>query len=46
MEALALGGTATLPELYATAGIEFNFSDAYVASLADFVRSELELLQA
>lgn len=44
MNALALGGTKTLPELYATAGIEFNFSPDYVKKLMDFTHLELEKL--
>ena len=37
MAALSLGYTKTLKELYATAGIKFDFSAAYVKELADFV---------
>jgi oligoendopeptidase F len=44
MNALALGGTRTLPELYKTAGLEFNFSPAYVKTLMDFTNQELEKL--
>ena len=44
MNALALGGTKTLPELYKTAGLEFNFSPAYVKKLMDFTNLELEKL--
>ena len=44
MNALALGGTKTLPELYKTAGIEFNFSPNYVKKLMDFTNSQLEKL--
>jgi oligoendopeptidase F len=46
MNALSLGGTKTLPELYKTAGIEFNFSPNYVKKLMDFTNSELEKLYA
>ena len=46
MNALSLGGTKTLPELYKTAGIEFNFSPHYVKSLMDFTNQELEKLYA
>jgi len=42
MNALALGGTRTLPELYKTAGIEFNFSPGYVKTLMDFTNEALE----
>jgi oligoendopeptidase F len=44
MNALSLGGTKTLPELYETAGIEFNFSPNYVKKLMDFTNNELEKL--
>jgi oligoendopeptidase F len=44
MNALALGGTKTLPELYQTAGLEFNFSPNYVKHLMDFTNEELEKL--
>ena len=40
--ALRLGYMKSIPEIYKTAGIEFNFSQAYVKELADFVKSELE----
>jgi oligoendopeptidase F len=43
-KALALGYTKTIPEIYKTAGIEFNFSPAYVKELADFVKQEYEKL--
>ena len=46
MNALSLGGTKTLPELYKTAGIEFNFSPNYVKKLMDFTNQELEKLYA
>lgn len=38
--ALALGYSKTLPELYEAAGIEFNFSQAYIRSLIAFVIDE------
>ena len=44
MNALALGGTKTLPELYQTAGLEFNFSPEYVKNLMEFTNQELEKL--
>ena len=44
MNALALGGTRTLPELYKTAGLAFNFSPDYVKTLMDFTNDELEKL--
>ena len=42
--ALRLGYTKSIPEIYKTAGIEFNFSSAYVKELAEFVKSELDKL--
>lgn len=44
MAALELGYTKTIGEIYETAGIEFNFSQAYVKELADFVKEELKKL--
>jgi oligoendopeptidase F len=44
MNALALGGTKTLPELYQTAGLEFNFSPEYVKNLMEFTNQALEKL--
>lgn len=41
MSALSLGYTKTLKELYATAGIKFDFSPAYVKELGDFVEERL-----
>ena len=41
-KALALGGTKTLPELYKTAGLEFDFSPDKIKVLMDFVRKEME----
>lgn len=46
VKALSLGGTRTLPELYKTAGIRFDFSPAYVKELADFVQQELHAIIA
>ncbi|MBS0026098.1 M3 family oligoendopeptidase [Chitinophaga sp. 22321] len=42
VQALSLGNTKTLPELYKAAGIKFDFSPAYVKELADFVKAEIE----
>jgi len=44
MNALSLGGTKTLPDLYHAAGIEFNFSPEYVKKLMDFTNEALEKL--
>ena len=42
--ALRLGGTRTLPELFSAAGLQFNFSPAYIQQLMLFVKQELEHL--
>jgi oligoendopeptidase F len=39
--ALSKGGTLTLPELYRTAGLPFDFSPARMKELMDLVRQEL-----
>ena len=41
--ALALGGSRSLPELFAVAGIEFDFSERTIAPLLDEVVRQLEL---
>ena len=46
MNALSLGGTKTLPELYKAAGLEFNLSPDYIKSLMEFVNEEYEKLEA
>jgi oligoendopeptidase F len=40
--ALRLGYTKSIPEIYKTAGIQFNFSQEYVKELAQFVKAELD----
>ncbi len=45
LNALKLGYTKTIKEIYETAGIEFNFTAAYVKELADFVQKELDKLE-
>lgn len=42
--ALSLGGTKTLPELYKTAGLEFDFSPGKIKVLMDFVNKEMDQL--
>ena len=44
LDALKLGYTKTIKEIYETAGIKFDFSAAYVKELAEFVKSELDKL--
>ncbi|MGZ5303222.1 MAG: M3 family oligoendopeptidase, partial [Bacteroidia bacterium] len=45
LEALKLGYTRPVPEIYETAGIKFDFSLAYIQQLADFLKKELEALE-
>jgi oligoendopeptidase F len=42
--ALSKGGTQTLPELYKTAGLSFDFSPVKIKELMDLVRNELQKL--
>ena len=44
INALSLGGTRTLPELYEAAGLQFNFSPDYISELMLFVQGEMEAL--
>lgn len=42
MNALKLGYTRTIPEIYKAAGIKFDFSKAYIKELMNFIREELD----
>ncbi|MGI8597873.1 MAG: M3 family oligoendopeptidase [Chitinophagaceae bacterium] len=42
INALQLGGTKTLPELFEAAGLKFNFSPDYISELMVFVHNEIE----
>ncbi len=42
LDALKLGYTKTITEIYETAGIKFDFSVEYVKELAAFVKAEME----
>jgi oligoendopeptidase F len=44
MNALSLGATKTLPELYKAAGLEFDFSANNIKKLMDFVNDQMEKL--
>jgi oligoendopeptidase F len=44
LDALKLGYTKTIKEIYETAGIKFDFSAAYVKELAEFVKREMDKL--
>jgi len=41
-EALSLGYTKTIGEIYKTAGIEFNYTENYIKELMAFVKEELD----
>lgn len=43
--ALSLGGTRTLPELYKAAGLEFDFSPAKIEKLMEFVKGQMEQIK-
>lgn len=40
--ALECGGMKTLPELFKTAGLQFDFSPAYISRLMQFVKNEMD----
>ena len=42
MQALSLGGTRTLPELYNAAGLKFDFSKDHIRQLMSFVSAEMD----
>ena len=44
LDALKLGYTKTIKEIYETAGIKFDFSAGYVKELAAFIKEEMEKL--
>lgn len=44
IQALSLGGTKTLPELYAAAGLKFDLSPDYIKTLMEFTAGEMEKL--
>jgi oligoendopeptidase F len=46
IQALSLGGTKTLPELYEAAGLKFDFSGPYIKELMDFVEGEIKELMS
>jgi oligoendopeptidase F len=45
LNALKLGYTRSVPEIYKEAGISFDFSLSYVREIAKFLKHELELLE-
>jgi oligoendopeptidase F len=42
IKALQLGGTKTLPALFAAAGLKFDLSPAHIKTLMEFVKKEME----
>lgn len=44
-EALSLGYTVPIPQVYEAGGIKFDFSDQYISALGGFVWKELEALK-
>lgn len=44
INALQLGGTQTLPDLFKAAGLQFNFSTEYINQLMLFVKKEMDSL--
>jgi oligoendopeptidase F len=44
LNALALGYTVPMKEIYATAGIEFNFSKKYISELMEFLKEKINAL--
>jgi oligoendopeptidase F len=42
INALSLGGTKTLPELYEAAGLKFDLSPNHIKTLMEFVNAEME----
>ena len=45
MNALSLGGTRTLPELYKVAGLKFDFSSDNIKTLMEFVNEQMRILE-
>ncbi len=44
INALSLGGTKTLPELYAAAGLKFDLSPEHIKTLMEFTATEMDKL--
>jgi oligoendopeptidase F len=40
--ALKMGNLKTIPEIYAAAGVKFNFSRPYIRELVNFVKTEMQ----
>ena len=46
INALSLGGTKTLPQLYEAAGLKFDLSPSHIKTLMEFVNKEMEKLHS
>ncbi len=46
LDALKLGYTQSIPDIYKTAGIKFDFSKKYIGQLADFVKNEISKFES
>ncbi|MEA3496895.1 MAG: M3 family oligoendopeptidase [Bacteroidota bacterium] len=46
LNALKLGYTKSIPEIYKTAGIKFDFSKKYIGQLSDFVKNEISKFES
>jgi oligoendopeptidase F len=44
INALSLGGTKTLPELYAVAGLKLDLSPEHIKTLMEFTAAEMDKL--
>jgi oligoendopeptidase F len=44
--ALSLGNTQSIPDVYQTAGVSFNFSEEYLNHLAQFVMNEYQKIES
>ena len=44
LDALRLGYTKSIGEIYKTAGVRFDFSQSYIRELAHFVKEQIELI--
>jgi oligoendopeptidase F len=45
LHALALGNTLSINDLYAVAGVKFDFSEQYISELLSFVLEEIRMLE-
>lgn len=45
-KALALGNSRPLPEVYRTAGVQFDFSAGYITELMDFLQEEIRKMKS